>query len=42
MRLLLVEDDVDLYNALKKRLSREGYDCDVCENGSDLYCINCT
>ncbi|MEA4913062.1 MAG: response regulator transcription factor [Christensenella sp.] len=35
MRLLLVEDDGDLYFALKKRLSQEGFDCDVCENGAD-------
>lgn len=35
MRLLLVEDDGDLYLALKQRLSQEGFDCDVCENGAD-------
>lgn len=35
MRLLLIEDDRDLYEALKKRLTQEGYDCDVCENGAD-------
>lgn len=35
MRLLLIEDDADLYNALKKSISQEGYDCDVCENGAE-------
>jgi len=35
MRLLLIEDDKDLYDALKKCLHQEGYDCDVCENGAD-------
>jgi len=35
MRLLLIEDDKDLYDALKKCLHQEGYDCDVCESGAD-------
>ena len=35
MRLLLIEDDGDLYRALKQRLTQEGYDCDICENGAD-------
>lgn len=35
MRLLLIEDDSDLYRALKEILTKEGYDCDVCESGAD-------
>jgi DNA-binding response OmpR family regulator len=35
MRLLLIEDDNDLYRALRRCLSQEGYDCDVCESGAD-------
>ena len=35
MRLLLIEDDVDLVRALKQRLTQEGYECDVCPNGAD-------
>ena len=35
MRLLIVEDDTTLCDALKLHLSKEGYDIDICENGAD-------
>jgi DNA-binding response OmpR family regulator len=35
MRLLLIEDDSDLYRALKELLTKEGFDCDVCQSGAD-------
>ncbi len=35
MRLLLVEDDKALREILAKRLARDGYAVDACENGAD-------
>lgn len=35
MRLLVVEDDPALKNALVSRLTREGYAVDACDNGTD-------
>lgn len=35
MRLLIVEDELDLQNVLKKRLMAEHYSVDVCDNGQD-------
>lgn len=33
MRLLIVEDETDLRNILKKRLEKENYSVDACEDG---------
>lgn len=35
MRILIVEDDIDLCEAVKYHLTREGYTADVCHTGSD-------
>lgn len=35
MRLLLIEDDISLCNALMIHLRSEGYETDVCHNGTD-------
>ena len=35
MRLLIVEDDATLCDALKLHLSKEGYYIDICQSGSD-------
>lgn len=35
MRILIVEDELDLQNVLKKRLMAEHYSVDVCDNGQD-------
>jgi len=35
MRILVVEDDVDLCGLISSRLKREGYATDVCHNGDD-------
>lgn len=35
MRILLVEDDVSLCDAVKYHLVREGYDVDACHDGED-------
>jgi len=35
MRVLIVEDDADLCGMIQSRLSREGYEADVCHNGGD-------
>jgi len=35
LRLLLVEDEVDLRNITAKRLASEGHSVDACENGED-------
>lgn len=35
MRVLIVEDDVDLSRAVCYHLKREGYQADTCENGGD-------
>ncbi len=35
MRLLIVEDDPNLLNQLKKALGNHGYACDGCDNGRD-------
>lgn len=40
MRILIVEDDVDLCSAITYHLEKEGYETDVCHNGGDaLYYI---
>lgn len=40
MRILIVEDDVDLCSAITYHLEKEGYEADVCHNGGDaLYYI---
>jgi len=40
MRILIVEDDKDLCNAILYHLERDGYSADVCHNGGDaLYYI---
>mgnify|MGYP000562107748 CR=1 FL=1 len=35
MRILLIEDDISLCNALMIHLRSEGYETDVCHNGTD-------
>lgn len=35
MRILIIEDDLDLCEAVKYHLEREGYRTDVCPNGGD-------
>ncbi len=35
MRLLLIEDDAALCEALELHLSKEGYSVDICQNGAD-------
>ncbi len=35
MRLLIIEDDIALLDALKLHLEKEGYALDVCANGAD-------
>ena len=35
MRILIVEDEIDLQNILVKRLSLENYSVDACDNGND-------
>jgi len=35
MRILIVEDDADLCGMIQGRLSREGYEADICQNGDD-------
>lgn len=41
MRLLMVEDDEELCEAVAFQIRKEGYDLDVCHNGEDaLYYIN--
>jgi len=35
MRILIIEDDADLCEAVKFHLEREGYRADVCHNGGD-------
>ncbi len=40
MRILMVEDDRELCDATAAQLRREGWQIDVCDNGSDgLYCL---
>lgn len=40
MRILIVEDDIDLSTAVACQLKNDGYDVDVCDNGEDaLYYI---
>ncbi|MCL1981466.1 MAG: response regulator transcription factor [Clostridiales bacterium] len=35
MRILIVEDDIDLCGIIQDRLKREGYESDVCRSGGD-------
>lgn len=35
MRLLLIEDDIDLCEAVSLQLKKEGYEVDICNNGED-------
>lgn len=35
MRILLVEDDISLCKALMIHLNSQGYETDVCHNGTD-------
>lgn len=35
MRILIIEDDLDLCEALKVQLRKENYEVDICSNGSD-------
>lgn len=37
MRILIVEDEADLRDVLKKRLKKEGYNVDACENGEEAF-----
>ena len=37
MRLLIVEDEVNLLNILKKRLEKAHYSVDACENGTEAW-----
>lgn len=37
MRVLFAEDDRAISSAVKKRLQREGYITDICDNGRDAY-----
>lgn len=37
MRLLVVEDEVNLLNILKKRLEKEHYSVDACEDGEEAW-----
>ena len=38
MRILIVEDEPDLLDALKKQLQSSGYSVDGCGNGLDKKC----
>jgi DNA-binding response OmpR family regulator len=44
MRLLLIEDDVELCEAVSLHLKKEGYELDICHNGedADYYISNTT
>lgn len=35
MRIMLIEDDTDICNAIQAQLVREGYQTDICQNGED-------
>lgn len=35
MRILIIEDDLDLCNALRVQLCQNGYDVDICTSGTD-------
>ena len=35
MRIIVIEDELELANILAKRLKNEGYGVDVCDNGLD-------
>lgn len=41
MRLLVVEDEVNLLNILKKRLTKEHYSVDACEDGNEAWDYIC-
>ena len=41
MRILMVEDDKELSNAIVFQLKEDGYEIDVCDNGDDaMYYID--
>ena len=43
MRILIIEDEVDLASALQRALREEGYACDVAHDGrTGLYELDCT
>ncbi len=35
MRILVVEDDIDMLQLLTRRLGQENYSVDACDNGAD-------
>ena len=35
MRILLIEDDLDICQAIEVQLNKEGYTTDICTNGED-------
>ncbi len=41
MRLLVVEDEINLLNILKKRLTKANYSVDACENGDEAWDYIC-